>query len=184
MMRAFMLLTVAALSGAAGCAWFWEMPGTELGRAAHRGDIPAIRELIAGGANPNEFDITGQTALHWAARGGHPFGPHDCQGEARGRDEVIAVLVAGRADLNLPDRRGEIPGAASGWTPLHVALHHQQFATAARMLALGADPNIRSHQGKTVLSVATDQDAPAELLRAIVDQGSGIRDQHRLLPGP
>ena len=33
-----------------GCAIFWEGPGTPLARAAHRGDVPVIRALLAGGA--------------------------------------------------------------------------------------------------------------------------------------
>jgi ankyrin repeat protein len=162
------VLIVVLTIAAGGCAWFWEEPGTALARAAHRGDIDAIRSLLAGGANPNAYDATGQTALHWAARGGHPLGPHECRGESAGRDAVIAALVAGGADLNLADRRAPIPGASSGWTPLHVALHHQQFTSAATMLALGADTDIRSDQGKTALVVAIEEGAPRELLQAII----------------
>jgi ankyrin repeat protein len=167
-------LLVAALTcalAAGGCAWFWEEPGTPLAHAAHRGDIAAIRALVAGGANPNAFDATGQTALHWAARGGHPLGPHRCRGEAADRAEVVAALAAAGADLNATDQRLAIPGGSSGWTPLHVALHHEQFATAARLLALGADPNIRSHQGKTVMSAAEEQGAPPALLKELLARG-------------
>ena len=58
----------------AGCAFFMEQPGTPLARAAHQGNLDQIRELMAAGANPNEYDASSQTALHWAARGGHDSG--------------------------------------------------------------------------------------------------------------
>lgn len=168
-MRGAIVIISCALSGA--CALFWDAPGTPLGQAAHRGDVAAIRALLAGGADPNAFDATGQTALHWAARGGHPIGPHRCRGEAAGRADVVSALVEGGADLDLADRRGAIPGGSSGWTPLHVALHHEQFEMAARMLARGADPNIRSHQGRSVMAMAADEGAPPELLNELMARG-------------
>ena len=65
-------LLCLTLIASVGCALFWQEPGTKLAHAAHRGDIAAMRALIASGANPNEFDATGNTALHWAARGFDP----------------------------------------------------------------------------------------------------------------
>jgi ankyrin repeat protein len=163
-----MIPLVAAMSG---CAFFWQAPGTPLAKAAHEGNIEAIRSLVASGANPNEFDATGQTALHWAARGGHRIGPHNCRGEAPDRPDVVSTLIDLGADINATDHRGAIPGGSSGWTPLHVALHHEQFATAARMLERGANPNIRSHQGTTVMAMAAQEGAPAELLKDLLARG-------------
>ncbi len=156
---------------ATGCAFFWEEPGTPLAKAAHAGNVEVIRSLIASGANPNEFDATGQTTLHWAARGGHPIGPHNCRGEGPGRADVVAALIDLGADINAADHRGAIPGGSSGWTPLHVALHHEQFATAARMLERGANPNIRSHQGTTVMTMAAQEGAPAAVLKDLLARG-------------
>ena len=160
---------LALLSG--GCAYFWEHPGTPLARAAHRGDVSEIRALLASGANPNEFDATGHTAIHWAARGGHRIGPHHCLGEDKERLAVINALVEGGADINTTDRRAAIPGGSSGWTALHIALHHEQFITAARMLDLGANPNIRSHQGKSTMEMAAEEGAPKELLSDLLERG-------------
>jgi ankyrin repeat protein len=154
-----------------GCAFFWQQPGTALGQAAHRGDLNGIRALVAAGANPNEFDATGQTALHWAARGGHRYGPHRCLGEDNERVAVIKALLDSGADINATDRRTAIPGGSSGWTPLHIALHHEQFVTAARMLELGANPNIRSHQGKSIMETAAEEGAPKELLAELLNRG-------------
>ena len=55
-----------------------------------------------------------------------------------------------------------------GWTPLHTALQHEQVKTAERLLQLGANADIRSRQGKTILAMAEDEGAPRELLTIIV----------------
>ena len=171
-MRALRWVAIVVLAAAtASCTCFMEMPGTALGRAAHAGNVEQIRALLAAGANPNEYDASNQTALHWAARGGHRFGPHDCRTETPGRADVISTLIEGGADVNAVDRRGAIPGGSSGWTPLHVALHHEQFASAARLLEHGANPNIRSHQGASVMAMAAEEGAPRALLQELLARG-------------
>jgi ankyrin repeat protein len=162
-----------------GCAFFMEKPGTPLAKAAHEGNVEQIRALVAAGANANEYDASNQTALHWAARGGHPLGPHFCRGEAAGRADVVAVLIDAGADVNAVDRRGAIPGGSSGWTPLHVALHHEQFAVATRLLERGANPNIRSHQGTSVMAMAAEEGAPATLLKDLLARGFDPRRAKR-----
>jgi ankyrin repeat protein len=159
---------LAWLLWSGGCAMFMQEPGTPLARAAHAGDIAEMRRLVAEGDDPNAYDASQQTALHWAARGGHAFGPHDCRGEATHRAAVIAALIDLGADVNATDRRPGFPGMSSGWTALHIALHHEQFNTAALLLARGADPAIRSGQGKTVVALAEEEGAPKELLAALI----------------
>jgi ankyrin repeat protein len=165
------IMAITLLLPLGGCAFFLLEPGTPLARAAHAGNLEQIRALIAAGANPNVYDATSQTALHWAARGGHRIGPHTCGGEIPGRAEVVAALIDLGADVNAVDHRGAIPGGSSGWTPLHVALHHEQFAIAARLLERGADPNIRSHQGQSVMALAAEEGAPKELLQTLLSRG-------------
>ena len=164
----------AVLAGAlmaANCASFMEKPGTALAKAAHEGNIEQMRALLAGGVNVNEYDASNQTALHWAARGGHPIGPHVCRGESAGRADVVDALIDAGADVNAMDRRAAIPGGSSGWTPLHVALHHEQFGIAARLLERGANPNIRSHQGTSVMAMAAEEGAPTALLQDLLAHG-------------
>jgi ankyrin repeat protein len=164
-------LAVGAALGASNCAIFFEQPGSALADAAHRGDVKAIIALVAAGADPNGYDATGNTPLHWAARGGHPLGPHRCRGEAASRVDVVSTLIELGADPNALDHRGSTPGGSSGWTPLHMALHHEQFATAARLLERGADPNIRTQQGHSTMAIAAEEGAPRELLSTILSKG-------------
>jgi ankyrin repeat protein len=164
------LFLVSLLLTLTGCTMFFEKPGTPLADAAHRGDVAAMRALVAAGADANEYDAGGRTALHWAARGGHQLGPHQCR-EDTSRAEAVEALIDLGADPNAVDRRGSIPGRSSGWTPLHVAMHHEQFATADRLLERGANPNIRSRQGKSVMALAADEGAPRELVTKLLAKG-------------
>ena len=163
----------AATLAVAGCAAFWEVPSAPLHTAAWQGDVAAIRKLVQNGADVNLADDAGATALYWAARGGHRMGPHQCGVEAINRPEVIATLVELGANPNLQDRRPKGFGRASGWTPLFVALHHQQFKSAAVLLEKGADPNIRSDQGMSAMDMARVQGAPKELVDLMVAKTHG-----------
>lgn len=160
-----------AMVATTACIDFLDAPGTPLADAAHRADVAAVRQLVANGADLNAYGPDGQTALHWAARGGHPIGPHRDTSEAGDRLLAVATLLDLGADPNLVDRRRTIPGGASGWTPLHMALHHEQFHTAALLLERGADPNILSQQRQSVLSLAANERAPRELLQKILARG-------------
>ena len=84
-----------AVTGTA-CAMFYELPTTPIHEAAWKGDVPRIRQLVKDGADVNGPDAVGGTPLYWAARGGHALGPHQCQGEAEGRPDVIATLLLGK----------------------------------------------------------------------------------------
>ena len=162
---------LATITTTAACSIFWEVPATPLQDAAWRGDVAAIKQLVKDGADVNATDDMGATALYWAARGGHPLGPHHCKGEAPERPEVIAALVALGADPNIQDRRPKGFGRSSGWTPLFVALHHEQFHSARVMLEHGADPNILSDQGMSVVTVAAAEGAPKELITLMMEKG-------------
>jgi ankyrin repeat protein len=81
---------------------------------------------------------------------------------------VVSALLDAGADINAVDRRAALPGGSSGWSALHIALHHEQFKTAALLLERGAQAGLRSRQGTSVLAMAADEGAPKELLQAIV----------------
>lgn len=168
-----------AVTTSAACSMFWEVPATPLQDAAWRGDVAAIKQLIKDGADVNAADDMGATALYWAARGGHRLGPHQCKGEDPDRPDIIATLIELGADPNIQDRRPKGFGRSSGWTPLFVALHHEQFMSARVMLERGADPNILSDQGMSVIAAAAAEGAPRELVALIVEKGFDPQKTHR-----
>lgn len=168
-----------AVTGSAACSMFWGVPGIPLHAAAWRGDLGEIRRLVHDGADVNATDDLGATALYWAARGGHRPGPHQCGDEDAGRPEVIAALLELGANPNVQDRRPKGFGRSSGWTPLFVALHHEQFGSARVMLEHGADPNILSDQRLSVMSMASAEGAPRALIALLLQKGFDPQRAHR-----
>ena len=161
------------------CAMFFEVPLTPLQHAAWQGDTAAIQSLVKSGVSVDEPDDLGSSPLFWAARGGHAFGPHQCHGEDAGRPEVIRALLELGANPNVQDNRPKGFGRASGWTPLFVALHHEQFKSAAVLLEHGADPNILTDQGMSAMQVATGEGAPRELVELMLAKGFDPQKAHR-----
>ena len=164
------LIAWAIVTGVS-CAMFYAVPASPIHEAAWKGDLTRIEQLVKDGANVNAVDPSGETPLYWAAQGGHPVGPHRCGHEEPGRAGVNKALIDLGADLNVQDKRPRTPGGSSGWTPLFVAVHHQQFKTAEARLQAGANPNIRSDQGMSVMEMASAEGAPRELIELIVAKG-------------
>src|SRR5688572_13132812 len=75
-------------------------PDAPVADAARRGDVEAVRALIARGADVNVAQGDGMSALHWAA--------------VRDQVELVDVLLRAGADVEAGTRIG-------GYTPLHVA---------------------------------------------------------------
>ena len=170
---------LVAVTTTAACSMFWEVPSTPLHDAAWKGDVAAIRALVQNGADVNAGDDIGATALYWAARGGHPAGWHQCKREDPKRPDVIAALIELGADPNIQDRRPKGMGRSSGWTPLFVALHHEQFNSARVLLEHGADPNILSDQGMSAMVFASAEDAPKDLVALMIAKGFDPQKTHK-----
>jgi len=134
-------------------------PTTPLTVAAERGDAAQVRKLIAAGADLNERDTSGYTALVWAAR--------------NGSTEVAKALIEARADLNARDC------AANGWTPLIHAIHKNNNEMAKLLIDRGADVNARAgkctdkliENGPTALLHAAGEDN-TEIVRALLAKGA------------
>lgn len=156
-LSACLLLTLAACQK--------HHPSTALTVAAERGDTALVKQLIAAGANVNEKDKAGYTALMWAARNGHA--------------EVAAALVEARADMNARDC------AANGWTPLMHAIHKDQNGVARLLVERGADVNAKAgdcrertiESGATALSHAAANDNP-EIVKALLARGANPYGMH------
>ena len=100
------------------------------------GDINALEQALAGGADPNAFNTEGASALQWAILG---------SGETETvYGQVKALLTAG-ANPNQPDRQG--------MTAMHSAALHGSEAVMDTLISLGGDPNI-STAGQTPYELA------------------------------
>jgi uncharacterized protein len=111
---------------------------TPLMTAAYRGDVAAMRQLIAGGADVRETNRVGWTALHFAA-GGTPIADQ----VHRGSPEAAALLLEKGADPNAAGKQNQ--------RPLLFAAMNGNVETAKVLLDGGADPNARTAIGDTAL---------------------------------
>jgi hypothetical protein len=91
-------------------------PAAALREAAQRGDVPALRRLLAEKPNIDARDARGRSALMLAVLQGHP--------------EAVNTLLAAGADPNAAD--------ASGTTPLQAALAGARSAIAVALEQSGA----------------------------------------------
>ncbi|MDE0473512.1 MAG: ankyrin repeat domain-containing protein, partial [Gammaproteobacteria bacterium] len=91
--------------------------------AAMRGDLEAVRALLEQGADANEAQGDGMTALHWAARNGDI--------------EMARLLVTAGANVEAGTRIGR-------YTPLHLASRAGGAGVVEALLAAGADVHART----------------------------------------
>ncbi len=114
--------------------------------AVQRGDVEAVRALLAAGAEIDEPQADGTTALHWAAY--------------RDDAEMVALLLGSGATVRSTNRYGV--------RPISLAAVNGNASILAALLAAGADANATLEEGETVLMTAsrTGKLAAVELLLA------------------
>ncbi|MCH2461469.1 MAG: ankyrin repeat domain-containing protein, partial [Gemmatimonadetes bacterium] len=106
----------------------------QLIEASRSGDLNAVQEMIARGANVDEARGDGITALHAAAERGHW--------------NVTEYLLEAGATADLETRIGS-------YTPLHLAARSAHLEVVEQLLAAGADPNsVTTNSGVTPLHLA------------------------------
>ena len=112
-----------------------------------------VQELLEGGANPNEQDEHGWTALHYAAEDGVP--------------EAVKALIDARADVEATNVDGAVP------------LHHAAFAghldVVNVLLKEGANISVTNRHGFTPIDFAEATGPVAEVLRAAEREMSRVR---------
>lgn len=114
---------------AVGCA----RASPQLMEAARRGDLAAVRGLLAAGEDADAKDEPGSRPLHAAVRGGHK--------------DVAEFLMAHGAKVNSRDKHGR--------TPLHLAVMADRLEVAKLLLAHGADVDAKDRLlGQTPLQHA------------------------------
>ncbi len=108
---------------------------TPLMRAAKKGDYEAVRRLLAEGADVEQSDQKGRTAVMLAAGSGNV--------------KVIKALLEAGAK---PNRLGP-----RGWTALFVAVVNGKTDCVRALLAGGADVNVQDQTGQTPLQYARER---------------------------
>ena len=109
--------------------------------AARVGDVDSARVLLAAGADANDSQPDGVSALVLAAHSGN--------------GNVAALLLEHGAD---PDAFG------SGYTALHAAILRSDRNLVKALLARGANPNVRMTKGTPMRRDTTDWNLPATLI--------------------
>ena len=136
-MKHLLLTTIAALV-LVGCGESQppEPPDISISKAASTGNIEAVKQHLASGANVNTTDMIRRTPLHRAAE-------YDHMGIAK-------FLIANGADVNAKSDRGR--------TPLHDAARWVHMEIAELLIANGADVNATDELvGWTPLDEAINQ---------------------------
>jgi uncharacterized protein len=133
--------------------------------ACQEGQLAAARTLLSLGANVNDVDADGTSALHWAVfgerpaeahiyRGGH--GPHDTTFTQLKDAPLVRLLIQKKAKLEALDGEGN--------TPLHKAAMFDAIAPAKVLLAAGASRTKKNGEGKTPYELAKERDNEVEAI--------------------
>lgn len=121
--------------------------------ATRRGFADAVSQLLAAGANVNEKDSQGHTALRSLAQEDYYWS------DKVDYDTVLSMLLQAKANVNAQDNQGQ--------TALMVFSYTGDNDAVEKLLAGGADTNIKDNQGNTALKLAQQarKQKTIELLR-------------------
>ena len=113
--------------------------------AIKSGDAARVAALLDRGVDVNANLGSGRTPLHLAV-------------DVRAPKEIVALLIARGAKVNALKEYQ--------WAPIHDAAYRGNFDAVVELLKGGADPNLRTEEGKTAYGWAVARKAPevAELL--------------------
>ncbi|EAY14725.1 ankyrin repeat protein, putative [Trichomonas vaginalis G3] len=118
-------------------------------------NIPSLLEyFLSHGANINEKDKNGKTALHIAAW--------------RDNKETAEVLISHGANINGKDKDGK--------TALHIAARNNYTETAEVLILHGANINEKDKDGKTALHIAARNNY-TETAEVLISHGANINEK-------
>ena len=122
-----------------------EAPDISIHEAMKEGDIQAVMQHLAAGADVNAKDERGETAMFSAVIGGY--------------NEIAKMLINKGADVGVKNK--------AGFTPLHEGAYSGRKEIVELLIASGADVNAMKIDGMTPLDMATfgNQNETANLLR-------------------
>jgi len=122
---------------------------SDVADAVMRGDVAAVRALVAKKGDVNVPQKDGSTALHWAVH--------------RGNVELINLLIRSGANVKAATREGV--------TPLWLASVNGDATAVGALLEAGADPNEKLPLGRTPLMIAS-RTGNVEAMTALLDKGA------------
>jgi ankyrin repeat protein len=131
-----LLITTIAAVVLVGCGP--SVPDISIHDAAEEGDIEAVKQHLAAGADVDAKNKHGGTPLHYTAI-----------------KEIAELLILNGAEVNAKD--------GNGWVPLHYAVGRDHRDVAETLIAKGADVNAKGTDGKASLDLADGE--LADLLR-------------------
>ena len=120
--------------------------------AAMSNDSDTVRSLLIEGADVNEAQGDGMTALHWAALNDDA--------------ELAEMLFYAGANMNAATRLG-------GYTPLFLAAKSGSAPIVKKILENGADANVVASTGTTPLMLASSSGS-VEVIDLLLDYGAEI----------
>ena len=155
-------------------------------RAAERGDVTKVRELLEGGASPNSIACrrvgkfyggsiqckAGRAEPDFTYRGAN-FGPPKLTAlqaaAGSGHLEIVEILITGGASINQ-----SAPGPL-GRTPLQAAAEGRHGGIVQRLLAAGAEINARASRmiGRTALQAASGA-GDNEIVQILLGNGADV----------
>lgn len=141
------LIVLASVLGFCSCASVSRVqPGADARtdvflKAAERGSVGRVNELISEGVRIDAPDGNGLTALHLAADRGH--------------DEMVKNLILKGASVAVKDKLGN--------TPLHLAALRGHDKTVRELLVGGAERSVKNNEGKTPAELAASNKIAALL---------------------
>ncbi len=127
-----------------------------LADAAERSDRATVRELIERRTDPNQAQVDGMTALHWAAY--------------RDDLETAKLLIDAKADVRISNRYGA--------TPLSLACANGDESLVELLLGAGADPNTKLRGGETALMTAA-RTGKLGCVKALLSRGAEVDAKER-----
>jgi ankyrin repeat protein len=119
--------------------------------AAKHGTAEELRTALAAGANPNEADADGTSALHWAVH--------------RGALDGVAALLAAGAAVDAENRYGVRPS--------YLAAENGDAATMRALLAAHADARAVFAEGETLLMTAA-RTGDVATIEALLTAGADV----------
>ena len=133
-------------------------PDATVADAAMRSDVEAVRVLVKQGADVNEAQGDGMTALHWAG--------------VRGSAEIAEILINAGASVDAKTRLG-------AYTPLHLAARRRYAPVVSVLLAAGADANAATSTGDVTPLHFAAAAGNVEVVTALLDSGADMNVAER-----